>query len=297
MRRTFPHAHFLSLIIVIGCCAHGAAWGASAGHHVLWEVKGKHNTVYLLGSVHMLRPDDSAIPAEALHAYDEARTLVMELDLNATGAEALSAPEPELEQLPQGETLAMALGPDLYGKFKWQATSVGLDPQLLEHSQPWFAALMLEQLELTQAGFDSASGIDMQFAQRAHLDGKRIIGLETLSEQLGIFAHLSAPQQRDYMRSTLDGFQSDLKDTEKVVQAWQNGDTGRLEQLLREGSSDSPQLYRMLTIDRNRKWLPRITQLLNDNDNYLIIVGALHLIGEDGVIDLLRQRGYTPIQH
>jgi uncharacterized protein YbaP (TraB family) len=288
----------LRLIVAVGLLAGlSTAWCAPQTHHILWEVKGRHNTVYLLGSVHMLRPDNSAVPVEALRAYDESKTLVMELDLNASGAQALAAPAPELELLPAGQTLAQVLGADLYAQFAAQAGSVGLDPALVEHSQPWFASLLLEQLELSKAGFNTASGVDMQFAQRAQLDGKSIIGLETLNDQLGIFAHLSPQQQRDYMRSTLENFQSDLKDTDKVVQAWQNGDTLKLEQLLREGSHDSPELYRMLTTDRNRKWLPKITQLLNDDSNYLIIVGALHLIGRDGVIELLRQRGYAAVQH
>jgi uncharacterized protein len=221
---------------------------------------------------------------------------VMELDLNATGPEALTAPEPDLELLPEGQTLAGALGPELYAKFEAQARSAGLDPELVAHCQPWFASLMLEQLQLSKAGFDAASGVDMQFAQRAQIDGKHIIGLETLSDQLGIFAHLSPQQQREYVRSTLENSQSDLDETDQVVKAWQNGDTVKLEQLLREGSHDSPELYRMLTIDRNRKWLPKITQLLNEDSNYLIVVGALHLIGHDGVIDLLRRSGYTAVQ-
>lgn len=292
--------HYVFRFIAAACvwCGISVVWSApqTQTHHILWEVKGRHNTVYLLGSVHMLRPDNSAIPAEALRAYDQSSGLVMELDLNATGAEALTAPEPDLELLPEGQTLAGALGPELYAKFEAQAKSAGLDPELVARCQPWFASLMLEQLQLSKAGFDAASGVDMQFAQRALIDGKHIIGLETLSDQLGIFAHLSPQQQREYVRSTLENSQSDLNETDQVVKAWQNGDTVKLEQLLREGSHDSPELYRMLTIDRNRKWLPKITQLLNEDGNYLIIVGALHLIGHDGVIDLLRQSGYTAVQ-
>jgi uncharacterized protein YbaP (TraB family) len=67
--------------------------------------------------------------------------------------------------------------------------------------------------------------------------------------------------------------------------------------LLREDSRDSPELYRKLTIERNEKWLPRITHMLAEDDNYLVVVGALHLIGHDGVIDLLQRGGYSPIQH
>jgi len=266
-------------------------------HHILWEVKGKHNTVYLLGSVHMLKPGDSAIPAEALHAYAQSTKLVMELDLNAVGTEDALAGEAQLAVLPEGQTLKDALGSELYAKFTSHASDVGLDPEFVDHFQPWFAAVMLEQYELSKAGFDPASGVDMQFAGRAQTDGKEVIGLETVDEQLSIFASMSAAQQREYVRSMLDESSTDVKETDKIVSAWQNGDSAKLEQLLREGSKDSPELYRRLTIDRNRKWLPRIEQMLHENENYLVIVGALHLIGNDGVIDLLQRDGYTPVQH
>jgi uncharacterized protein YbaP (TraB family) len=139
--------------------------------------------------------------------------------------------------------------------------------------------------------------VDMQFAQRAQADEKPIIGLETMDEQLRIFASLSEQQQRDYMRSTLDEVDSEADETEQLVHAWQHGDTAKLEQLLREATHDSPELFRKLTVDRNRRWLPKITQMLNDDSNYLIVVGALHLIGHDGLVDLLQHNGYTLIQH
>ena len=121
-------------------------------------------------------------------------------------------------------------------------------------------------------------------------------GLETIDDQLGIFTHLTLPQQRDYMRSTLDET-ADAHETAQVVQAWEAGDVAALEKLLREGSQDSPELYQKLTTDRNRRWLPKITQMLNADGNYLVVVGALHLIGHDGVIELLQRSGYSPVQH
>jgi uncharacterized protein YbaP (TraB family) len=273
------------------------AWSDGDTHHILWEVKGRHNTIYLLGSVHLLRPDDSAIPAEALRAYAQSKTLVMELDLSATGSVDALAEGEELGMLPEGRTLEGALGAELYAKFKSHAAAVGLDSELSSRLQPWFAALMLEQFELAKAGFDASSGVDMQFAQRAQADEKPIIGLETMDEQLRIFASLSEQQQRDYMRSTLDEVDSEADETEQLVHAWQHGDTAKLEQLLREATHDSPELFRKLTVDRNRRWLPKITQMLNDDSNYLIVVGALHLIGHDGLVDLLQHNGYTLIQH
>ncbi len=285
-------------LIAAGWLLFGASLGAraDAAHHILWEVKGKHNTIYLLGSVHMLKVADSALPAAALHAYAMCKFLVMELDLNGVGAESLLESGAELETLPEGQSLADAAGPQLYAKLLVRAQPLGLEPEILSHFQPWFAALMLQQFELAKSGFDPAAGVDEQFAVLAQADHKPIIGLETIDEQLGFFAHLSLEQQREFLRSTLQDSATAESEADAVVQAWQRGDTVKLEQLLREETNESPELYRLLTTERNRRWLPKITQLLNSDDNYLVIVGALHLIGHDGVIELLQRQGYTAVQ-
>jgi uncharacterized protein YbaP (TraB family) len=270
---------------------------ADDGHHIFWEVKGKHNTVYLLGSVHMLKAADSALPAEAMHAYVASKMLVMELDLNSAGAESLLESGTDLETLPEGQTLADAVGPQLYAQLLARAQPLGLEPEIISHFQPWFAALMVQQMELAKSGYDPAAGVDEQFALMAQGDHKPIIGLETMDEQLGFFAHLSIEQQRQFLRSTLEDAAGAQSESDAVVRAWQHGDTAKLEQLLREATHDSPELYRMLTTDRNRRWLPKITALLNGDDNCLVIVGALHLIGHDGVIELLQRQGFTPVQH
>lgn len=285
-------------LIAAGWLLFGASLGAraDAAHHIMWEVKGKHNTIYLLGSVHMLKVADSALPAAALHAYAMSKFLVMELDLNGVGAESLLESGAELETLPEGQSLADAAGPQLYAKLLVRAQPLGLEPEILSHFQPWFAALMLQQFELAKSGFDPAAGVDEQFAVLAQADHKPIIGLETIDEQLGFFAHLSLEQQREFLRSTLQNSATAESEADAVVQAWQRGDTVKLEQLLREETNESPELYRLLTTERNRRWLPKITQLLNSDDNYLVIVGALHLIGHDGVIELLQRQGYTAVQ-
>jgi uncharacterized protein len=275
----------------------GPAWSDGDTHHILWEVKGRHNTVYLLGSVHLLRPDDREIPAEALQAYEQSRTLVLEMDLNAIDPTEVAVDGMTLGTLPEGHSLADALGPELYSKFKTEADTVGLDTEIADGFRPWFAAMMLEQMELAKAGFDASSGVDMRLAQRAQQDSKPVIGLESLDQQLHIFSDLSAAQQRDYMRSTLQDMAEGIKEVDDVISAWQHGDTAKLEQLLRDASHDSPELFRKLTIDRNRRWLPRIEQMLNDDSNYLVVVGAMHLIGHDGVVDLLQHDGYSPVQH
>jgi uncharacterized protein YbaP (TraB family) len=300
MRRTLisPHFPFWARCLAwLLCTAAPCAAHAEDSHHIFWEVKGAHNTVYLLGSVHMLKPADSALSPEVLRAYQRSRALVMELDLNDTNAEALLGSALESATLPEGQTLAAALGPELYAAFSARAKSVELDPEVSAHLQPWFAALLLEQLSLARSGFDANAGIDMQFTQRALADGKPVIALETMAEQIGYFAQLTLDQQRQFLRSTLQELDGGEADTATLVRAWQHGDTAELERLLREESAQSPELLRVLTSVRNRRWLPKIAALLHDDHDDLVIVGAMHLIGRDGLVELLKGQGYSPVQH
>jgi uncharacterized protein YbaP (TraB family) len=275
----------------------GATTAADDAHHSLWVVKGKSNSVVLLGSVHMLKPDASELPAEALQAYEHAAALVMELDLGSVSTEDMVLAMSTAGALPEEQTLERVLGPELYGRFKTQAASEGLDAELLEHLQPWMAALLLDQAQMARLGFVGAAGVDQQLAQRAASDHKRIVGLETIDEQLGMFAQLSTEQQRHFMRYTLDEQGHAAEQLGAMVAAWRSGDTRVLEKLLGEGFADFPDLYRVLTTDRNRKWLATVVPLLNGTQDYLVVVGALHLVGKDGLVALLRDRGFTVVQH
>jgi hypothetical protein len=278
-------------------CFTSTAASAADGRHTFWVVKGAHNTLYLLGSVHVLQPSDSDLPAEALHAYDHSKALVMELDLNDAGVVGALADEATLAMLPEGQTLRDALGPDVYQRFASHAQTLGLEPDSLSGYRPWFAAMMLQQTELTQQGFEAGAGVDEQFAQRAAADHKPIIGLETVDQQLGIFANLSGDEQRRFVSFMLDDDDDSAHSAGAVVAAWRNGDTAQLERLLRESSAQYPELFRMLTTDRNRRWLPTLLKLLHEQQDYLVIVGALHLVGQDGLVQLLAASGYQPIQH
>ena len=265
---------------------------ADEAHHTLWIAKGAHNTVYLLGSVHVLKPGDRDLPTEALRAYSQAAALVMEIDLNSLGADPSLGIDPSLESLPEGETLAGVLGASVYERFATHARTLGLTPGIFSTFQPWFAAMAMQQAELSHQGFDASSGVDEQFAERAASDHKPIIALETVQQQLGFFAHLSIDQQRRFLLYMLDDADDAFDSADAVVAAWRSGDVVRLEGLLRESLNKYPELFRMLTIDRNRRWLPTVTGLLADRQDYLVIVGALHLVGEDGLVNLLRQAGY-----
>ena len=269
---------------------------ADGEHHTLWSIKGQSNTVYLFGSVHVLKGVDHELPPESLRAYASSPSLVMELDLNEASPDKLMSEGLSGETLPEGQTLLSVLGPETYAKLVAHLKPLGLEPAMFDQMQPWFVALTLEQLEIARLGFDPESGVEAQFTRRAQSDHKPVIALETMDEQLGLFSHMSMDQQRRFLLYCLEDADDSAQEMDEIVRAWRHGDTVVLARLLGEGMEKFPDLYRVLTTDRNRKWLPRIETMLHDKQDYLVIVGALHLVGKDGVIALLERNGYKVVQ-
>src|SRR5262249_2449578 len=140
---------------------------------------------------------------------------------------------------------------------------------------------------------DPNYGVDRYLAERASKSGKPISGLETFESQMSIFDGLSAREQESMLRETLEEMDQLQKSAERIVQAWLTGDTASLEESLLSGMRAYPDLYQRLLVARNRRWLPQIEALIKQGGNALIVVGAAHLVGKDGLIELLRQQGYT----
>jgi uncharacterized protein YbaP (TraB family) len=265
------------------------------GPGVLWTVAGKHNTIYLLGSVHLLRASDGPLAGPAEDAYVDAERVVMEIDLDDPAIADPSTMIAEMRRsalLPEGQTLRGVLGPD-YASIEQQVRKSGIELATLDPFAPWFVATMLVQLELAERGFRSELGIEERIADRAQHDGKPIEGLETPAEQFALLGGLPMPEQKRFLQMTLEDMANLDEDLEELLAAWRAGDTTTLGRLLTEAYDDFPELYGPLTQDRNRAWVDELEDLLDEREDYLVVVGALHLVGRDSVVDLLRKRGYT----
>jgi uncharacterized protein YbaP (TraB family) len=279
-----PFARWVSVCAALLLWAAGAH-AADEQHHILWSLQGKTNKVYLLGSVHLLKESEK-LPAAIDSAYADAEKLVMEIDMDDLDPAQMQQAVMDLAALPEGQTLQQQLGPQVYERFTTQSRA------LLNNFRPWFAAITLVQLQLMKMGFDPESGVERRLTARAATDGKPIQGLETPREQLEIMARLPDKQQREFLLYSVEDAERMASEVDKLVAAWRQGDATQMAKLLQEGFDEYPDLYRPLTVDRNRKWIPQIEQLLDGRDDYLVVVGALHLVGTDSVIDLLERKGY-----
>ncbi len=266
---------------------------ADEGRHVFWEVTGQHNTLYLLGSVHVLQSGNRALPAVTDSAYADAEVLVEELDVYAAASDMLTPEAQALQFLPQGQTLAALLDdPPLHEKLRAVAGSLALDMDYLNRMRPWYAATLLSSMRLMKAGYSSQDGVDFQIAERARRDGKPIVGLETATQQFGYFAALPMEEQRRFLAGSLE--ESDGSgDLRGLTEAWRGGDLVALEKELQQGMQESPVLFQSIVVQRNRDWLPRLEQMLGDPEkDYLVVTGALHMVGPQGLVELLRKKGY-----
>ena len=293
MIRWFP-----VLLVALAATA-GAAAAEPAGHSILWSVRGEHNTVYLFGSIHVLRPGDVGLPPAAAAAYEDAERVIMEIDMDDPSVSDPVAITTLMQQsalLPPGQSLRSVLGSD-YAAIAERSAAAGLDLAVMDRFAPWFVALLLLQIEITERGFDAAHGIEQQVTELAVADGKPITGLETPAQQFAILGGLSLQDQKRFLLMTLEESEQDDAQLDALLDAWRRGDTAALARTLSDEFEGFPQLYRPLTEDRNRAWAAELEDLLDDRDDYLVVVGALHLVGRNSVVDLLRQRGHSVRQH
>jgi uncharacterized protein YbaP (TraB family) len=274
--------------------AFAAAPALADGESSVWTIKGARNTVYLAGSVHALPKEHSEFPPALERAYQAAQRIVMEVDLDDLNPmEAVSFVTAN-GTLPADRTLQDVVGADKYGSIARLAASLDLPEFAIAKLEPWAAAMVLTQFALMKSGFDPALGIDMQLADRARADGKSIDGLETVEEQLGIFDSRSVEEQTRFLLDSTEDAPQLHADLQRLVAAWRTGDLAALQKEFLEERAKTPELYDALLGERNRKWMPKIEALLAEKGDVLVVVGALHYVGPDGLLELLRRAGYKP---
>src|SRR5579872_2712631 len=260
----------------------------------VWALRGAHNTVYLAESVHLLKAGEATLPPAFDQAYAAARTIVMEVDLSSLDSAAMQDFMLQHGML-KGTTLRQLLGARDYERLSSEAGRLGLPMAGLEQLAPWAIALSLTDLEYLQLGYDPEQGVEMQIERRAQKDGKPIRGLETIEQQLGQLEGLTTAQQARFLELTLDDMHDAEHDTDELLRAWRGGDTQRLADLMGREYREFPELYRALVTQRNARWLPQIQSFLADDHDYMVVVGALHLVGRDGLLDLARRAGIEAV--
>ena len=274
------------------CVLAFAAWGDDNSHPVtLWRADGASNSVYILGSIHMLREEDHPLPQIIDEVYADAEIIVMELDMDDLDPAYTQAAFNRAGVMSDGTTLQDLMGDDAYAEATEAAAAIDIPLEMLAQSEPWLAAMTVELMMLYRIGFNPLLGIEMTMTTRATQDGKPIEGLETVDEQLSFLDSLPLEAQREMLLQTLAEGAALSESIDELIDAWRHGDTTTLEEGLLSSIGEQSVLSDALVTNRNRRWAETITTWLDDDRDYLVIVGALHLVGDEGVPNLLADKG------
>jgi uncharacterized protein YbaP (TraB family) len=277
----------LALLLLLGLAA-GPLAAVPA-----WRVTapGAPGEVLLLGSVHLLRPSDQPLPDAIELAYARADRMLLELHPDELDPAAAQQALARIGVNTPGRTARDLLGETAWAKTAAQVEAAGFSAQALGGLEPWFGAITLYAAALGAAGYDPALGVDQQLGERALRDGLEVSGLETMAQQMRLFKALDEDTQLALLAKTLQELDTAGADTDQLVAQWRAGDVTALARRLEVDFAGYPALREEVVEARNRHWAPRIEALLQEEGVSLVVVGALHLVGAEGVPGLLRGRG------
>lgn len=260
----------------------------------LWVVKGPHATVYLFGSIHVLKKDVPWRTPKIDAAIQQSGSLWLEIP-NADDPQSM---QPLIIQLglDQAHPLSTKLPKDEIDKLDKIAKVAGIPngEAGLDPLRPWLAAIVLSAAPMMKAGYDPQSGVENILKPEFTKANKPVLGFETAEQQLHYFADMPEKQQIDYLTSGIDDFDTETAKFDKIVSDWYAGDDASLDKLMSADlKTKFPDLYQILIVKRNQGFAAQIDKLLKGDGSAFVAVGAAHLVGDDGVVTLLRKMGYT----
>ena len=282
-----------SLMWVLGGPQLAQAQPAAHGYNngPIWEIQSETNTVYLLGSIHILNPSYYPLTRSFYYAYYDSPNIVFEVDASLLNSK--SFPKKLIKQgtYPKGQSLKKNVSGRAYRILSKRFKDLGLKLRDVNHYKPWLVYLMYHQIQAGKLGYTGSFGVDNHFFSKARAVGKTISGLESVEYHLSLFDRMSPKTQETLLLEAFKDPKEFGTDFRKLVKTWHKGDVEDLEYVVQD-FKESPEVYKILIQERNTKWLPTIESFLTKEENYLVIVGAAHLVGEDGLVNLLMENGH-----
>ena len=280
------------IALCLAATAAVAAAQTAPAKSFLWKVQSGSKVLYLAGSVHALSADVYPLNAAFERAFAASGTLVEEIDLAET--ESLAAAPAILAKgmYIDGRRFDTIVSKETVALVAARLKDSGLPVEMFQVMKPWMVMLTIAALEAQKAGLDPQLGLDKHFYDRAKAAGKTIIGLETAESQIDRLDKMSESLQEQLLLSSLSEADTARNSLKTIVSAWQRGDSKELEKTLLSDFTQYPAAYRSLIVERNQNWIPQIDACLMRAQPCMVVVGAAHLVGPDGLLTLLQHKGY-----
>ncbi|MEY4484319.1 MAG: hypothetical protein RL693_1771 [Verrucomicrobiota bacterium] len=262
----------------------------------VWMAEKDGHHIYFAGTIHLLRDKDYPLPAVYEKAYEDSTKLVFELPPESEGNAEIAKKMQTLGTYPAGDNLKKHLPPETLKKVIDWAEKKRVPQATLLQMRPWFLALTMAAVEYQSLGAKPDHGVDTHYENRAKKDGKKGEGLETVDFQLGIFSNLNETLQEELLRQTFSEAETLSDDYQYLIDAWRSGNAEKLQEFLFRDADKYPELMEEFLIKRNKSWLPSLLGYLEKGEKVMVLVGAGHLGGKHGVLEMLKEKGCTITQ-
>lgn len=284
---------FILLIVFLSLPAWQASARAGEQKHFLWQVRTATATVYLMGSVHFMKKDAYPLSKVIEDAFDRSDTLAVEADINSIGKGTLE--KLRLKGFYQGEdSIANHVSRETYDYITGEAARLGFPITSLIRQKPWLLGMTMSAIELMKAGYNPHYGIDKYFLTKAS-GIKKVVELESIDYQIDLLAGLPDQEQEHFLIYALKDLASLARQVDALMTAWATGDAARIVSIMEESVAADGRLkvvHEKILTDRNRNMAKKIAFYLNSKGTVFVVVGAGHLVGDLGIVELLRKEGH-----
>jgi uncharacterized protein YbaP (TraB family) len=254
----------------------------------LWKVSKGDKYLYIMGSVHLLKPSDYPLAEEVEKAFEDSEVLVMEVANPDDPEQAMKMMQKGT--LPQGKTLKSVLSNEAYAQAGTMAKKIGMPLAPFESYKPWLFSMMTSITLMMKSGYSPDMGVDLHFYRKAKRRQMNIKGLETLDQQFAMLDDVGSRYPNEFIMQTASELDSILPMVDQMVEAWKKGEPDAIDELMNQSMHDYPELEKTLLTDRNVRWIPQIMELLSSPSVHFVVFGAGHLPGEKGVLALLEKQ-------
>lgn len=269
----------------------------TTGGPAIWTLSDEDTTIYLFGTVHLLKPELEWRTAEFDAALEASQAIYKEADVMSAEAQAEAQTlVVELGML-DGETLSDILDDEAEQEVQEALDILGVPMAVIDPMEPWLAAITLGQVGMMQQGYAPGAGVEAVIERLASEGDKELRYFETMEQQMGFFANLPEADQVAFLVSGAEAIEDDPQMLDRLVEEWVEGDVNALADMIAdEDALGSGAVYDVLLTQRNRNWIPQITAILDEPGTYMVAVGAAHFAGEDSVIAMLRSEGFEVVR-
>ncbi len=254
----------------------------------LWKVSDKDTTIYLFGTIHLLKPGTRWFEGKIKTAFDASNELVIEMIEPTPGEAQRIVLKHAID--PDGPPLSQKLTPTDAAKYQAALRAVDIDPAGLESFEPWFASTLIAMAPMQKLGYNPASGAEKTLTAQAKASGKTIGALETMDEQIGFFDTLPESIQIKFLNSAVSELTEAPKVTAAMISSWAKGKPDTLAAVMNDGMDGQTEIKKVLLTDRNHRWADWIIKRLDQPGTVFLAVGAGHLAGKESVQAMLKAK-------